>query len=79
MHVIDAERKGDPHDHVSVCLCIGDLRIPVFHRAGRGQRAAEPPLNRLHGDGILQVVQFAEPGVFATDSAQTSGGIAFHL
>ena len=51
----------------------------MFHRAGRDQRAAAPPLNRLHGDGILSVVGLVEPSVFLTDSAQTPGGIAFHL
>jgi hypothetical protein len=71
--------KGGSYVDASARCGVGGFGISVFHRAGRGQRAAEPPLNRLHGDGILQVVQFAEPGVFATDSAQTSGGIAFHL
>jgi hypothetical protein len=51
----------------------------VFHRAWRCRRAAASSLNRLPDDSIPMGEQFVEPSVFATDSAQTSAGIAFHL
>jgi len=51
----------------------------MFHRARRFQRAAASSLNRLPDDSVLPVEQLVKPSAFATGSAQTSAGIAFHL
>ena len=58
MRVIKAGTKGGPHDDVSVCRCIGDFGISVFHRPGRSSRLKASPLNRgsdvsgVRGDGV---------------------------
>ena len=51
----------------------------MFHRAWRRQRVAASSLKRLPDDSILSVERVVNPRVFATDSAQTSAGIAYHL
>ena len=79
MHTAEAEMRGGSYVDASARYGVGDFGIPVFHRAGRRQRAAESALNRLPDSTILSVEQFAEPSVFVMDSAQTSAGIAFHL
>jgi len=35
MRVVKVGTKGVPHDDVSVCRCIDDFGISVFHRLGR--------------------------------------------
>ena len=79
MHTAKVGMRGGSHVDASARCGIGDFGIPVFHRAGRCQRAAAPAMNRLSDDSFLSVEQFVEPSVFVTDSAQTSAGIAFHL
>jgi hypothetical protein len=71
--------RGGSYVDASARRSIGDFGISVFHRARRLQRAAASSLNRLPGDSIPLLGQFAEPNVFAADSAQSSAGIAFHL
>ena len=60
MHVINAERKGDPHDHVSVCLCIGDIRIPNLHRFGWIYWPKASSLNRVLNGSIPSGDKVAE-------------------
>jgi hypothetical protein len=79
MCMANAGMRGGSHVDASARRGAGDFGISVFHRARRCRRAAAPSLNRLAEDRILSVEQFVEPSVFATDSAQTSAGIAFHL
>lgn len=45
MHVVKAGAKGGTHGDVSVCRCIGDFGIPVFHRPGRYYRPEASSLN----------------------------------
>ena len=74
-----AGMKGGFHVDASARRGAGYFGISVFHRARRCRRAAASSLNRLPDDSIPMGEQFVEPSVFATDSAQTSAGIAFHL
>ena len=76
MRTAEAGMKGGSYVDASALRGVGDFGISVFYRAGRSQRAAPSPLNRLPGDGILSAEQFVAPSAFATDSAPTSGGIA---
>jgi hypothetical protein len=61
MHVIDAARKGGPHDHVSVCRYIVDFGIPNFHGFRWCYRPKASSLNRVldvsipSGDTVVEL------------------------
>ncbi len=63
MRVIKAGMKGGPHDDVSVCRCIGDFGIPVFHRPGRSYRPKASSLNRVRDGSISPGDQVVEQSV----------------
>jgi RNA polymerase sigma-70 factor, ECF subfamily len=48
----EAGMKGGSYVDVSARHGVGDFGIFVFYRAGRGQRATAPPVNRLPGASI---------------------------
>jgi hypothetical protein len=75
MRTAKARMRGGSYGDASACCCAGDFGVSVFHRAWRRQRAAASSVNRLPDNSVLSVEQFVKPGVFATDSAQTSAGI----
>jgi len=79
MRTAKARMRGGSYADASACCCAGDFGISVFYRARRCKRAAPSPLNRLPDSSVLSVERFADPSVFAADSAQSSAGIAFHL
>jgi len=54
MHVVKAGAKGGTHGDVSVCRCIGDFGIPVFHRPGRYYRPEASSLNPDPAEGPTQ-------------------------
>jgi hypothetical protein len=54
MHAVKAGAKGGTHGDVSVCRCIGDFGIPVFHRPGRCHRPEASSLNPDPREGPTQ-------------------------
>jgi hypothetical protein len=79
MRTAEAGMRGGSYVDTSARCGVGDFGISVFHRAGRRQRAAASPVNRLPDDRILSVEQFVEASMFATDSAQPSACIAIRF
>ena len=63
MQVIKAGTTGGPHDDVSVCRCIGDFGISVFHRPGRPYRPKASSLNRVRDGSISPGDQVVEQSV----------------
>ena len=63
MQVIKAGRTGGPYDDVSVCRCIGDFGIPVFHGPGRSYRPKASSLNRVRDGSISRGDQVVEQSV----------------
>jgi len=64
MRVVKAGTKEGPHDDVSVCSCIVDFGISMFHRAGGFYRPKASSLNRVRDDTIPSGEQVVEQGVF---------------
>jgi hypothetical protein len=63
VQVIKAGTTGGPHDDVSVCRCIGDFGVSMFHRAGGFYRPEASSLNRVRDGNISPGDQVVEQSV----------------
>ena len=64
MRVVKVGTKGVPHDDVSVCRCIDDFGISLFHRPGRSYRPKTSSLNQVRDGSIPSGEQAVEQSVF---------------